>query len=224
MATDCEQLPYSSSTPPSPPPTPDSRSARISVSTSTASDKKVSVTKDICQAVAASQGRGSGFQPSPGPPRIKISYTDECPCGSGLQTPEHALQSCPLYTAVTSALAQAAGPAGQAVGSGSLRRTADWPWHQPDHLAWQVERRKAKSYITSFPPPPSVKRCCLCRTVCSTILVVTPSYCPPQYRISPIVTPSYCPPQYRISLVVTPSCCPPQYRISLVVTLSCYPT
>ena len=29
--------------------------------------------------------------------RLKISHTDECPCGTGTQTPEHLLQECPQY-------------------------------------------------------------------------------------------------------------------------------
>ena len=29
--------------------------------------------------------------------RLKISHTDECPCGTGTQTPEHLLQFCPTY-------------------------------------------------------------------------------------------------------------------------------
>ena len=29
--------------------------------------------------------------------RLKISHTDECPCGTGPQTPEHLLQYCPTY-------------------------------------------------------------------------------------------------------------------------------
>ena len=29
--------------------------------------------------------------------KLKISHTDECPCGTGTQTPEHILQMCPTY-------------------------------------------------------------------------------------------------------------------------------
>ena len=29
--------------------------------------------------------------------RLKISHTDECPCGTGQQTPDHILQSCPTF-------------------------------------------------------------------------------------------------------------------------------
>ena len=29
--------------------------------------------------------------------RLKISHTDECPCGTGVQDPEHILQNCPTY-------------------------------------------------------------------------------------------------------------------------------
>ncbi|XP_041350975.1 uncharacterized protein LOC121369959 [Gigantopelta aegis] len=29
--------------------------------------------------------------------RLKISHTDECPCGTGPQTPAHILQSCPTF-------------------------------------------------------------------------------------------------------------------------------
>ena len=29
--------------------------------------------------------------------RLKISHSDECPCGAGLQTPIHILQSCPTF-------------------------------------------------------------------------------------------------------------------------------
>ena len=29
--------------------------------------------------------------------RIKISCTDECPCGTGIQTPDYVLQSCPTF-------------------------------------------------------------------------------------------------------------------------------
>ena len=32
--------------------------------------------------------------------KLKISHTDECPCGTGQQTPEHLLQSCPTYDAL----------------------------------------------------------------------------------------------------------------------------
>ena len=30
--------------------------------------------------------------------RLKISHTDECPCGTGIQTPEHILQDCPTFS------------------------------------------------------------------------------------------------------------------------------
>ena len=29
--------------------------------------------------------------------RLKISHSDECPCGTGPQTPNHILQSCPTF-------------------------------------------------------------------------------------------------------------------------------
>lgn len=29
--------------------------------------------------------------------RLRLSHTDDCPCGTGPQTPEHILQSCPLH-------------------------------------------------------------------------------------------------------------------------------
>ena len=29
--------------------------------------------------------------------RLKISHSDECPCGTGHQTPNHILQSCPIF-------------------------------------------------------------------------------------------------------------------------------
>ena len=32
--------------------------------------------------------------------RLRVSHTDECPCGSGIQTPEHLLQSCPTFHAL----------------------------------------------------------------------------------------------------------------------------
>ena len=31
--------------------------------------------------------------------RLKISHTNICPCGTGIQDPEHILQDCPTYTA-----------------------------------------------------------------------------------------------------------------------------
>ena len=31
---------------------------------------------------------------------LQISHTPECPCGTGLQTPEHILQTCPTFTAL----------------------------------------------------------------------------------------------------------------------------
>ena len=33
---------------------------------------------------------------------LKISHTDECPCGTGPQTPEHILQQCPAHNTVQS--------------------------------------------------------------------------------------------------------------------------
>ena len=30
--------------------------------------------------------------------RLRISHTDECPCGTGTQTPEHVLQTCPTFS------------------------------------------------------------------------------------------------------------------------------
>ena len=32
--------------------------------------------------------------------RLKIAHTDECPCGTGPQTPEHILQNCPAHEAL----------------------------------------------------------------------------------------------------------------------------
>ena len=32
--------------------------------------------------------------------RLKISHSDECPCGTGPQTPNHILQSCPTFDAL----------------------------------------------------------------------------------------------------------------------------
>ena len=32
--------------------------------------------------------------------RLKISHSDECPCGTGLQTPNHIMQSCPTFDAL----------------------------------------------------------------------------------------------------------------------------
>ena len=29
--------------------------------------------------------------------RLKISHTDECPCGTGIQTTEHVLRECPTF-------------------------------------------------------------------------------------------------------------------------------
>ena len=29
--------------------------------------------------------------------RLEVSHSDECPCGTSTQTPEHVLQSCPLF-------------------------------------------------------------------------------------------------------------------------------
>ena len=29
--------------------------------------------------------------------RLKMSHSDECPCGTGPQTPNHILQSCPTF-------------------------------------------------------------------------------------------------------------------------------
>ena len=60
--------------------------------------------------------------------KIRISHTDECPCGTESQTPEHILQSCPLYDS----LRQATWPDGEDLqeklwgAAESLRRTADF--------------------------------------------------------------------------------------------------
>ena len=32
--------------------------------------------------------------------RLKISHSDECPCGTGPKTPNHILQSCPTFNAL----------------------------------------------------------------------------------------------------------------------------
>ena len=32
--------------------------------------------------------------------RLKIAHTDECPCGTGPQTPQHILQNCPAHDAL----------------------------------------------------------------------------------------------------------------------------
>ena len=37
--------------------------------------------------------------PLPPPQTEKFSHSDECPCGTGLQTPNHILQSCPTFDA-----------------------------------------------------------------------------------------------------------------------------
>ena len=60
--------------------------------------------------------------------RIRISHTDECPCGTETQTPEHILQSCPIHDK----LRQATWPDGEDLqeklwgAAESLRRTADF--------------------------------------------------------------------------------------------------
>ena len=60
--------------------------------------------------------------------KIRVSHTDECPCGTESQTPEHILQSCPLYDN----LRRATWPNGEDVqeklwgAAESLRRTTDF--------------------------------------------------------------------------------------------------
>ena len=60
--------------------------------------------------------------------RIRIAHTNECPCGTKSQTPEHILQSCPLHDE----LRQATWPEGEDLqeklweAAESLRRTADF--------------------------------------------------------------------------------------------------
>ena len=60
--------------------------------------------------------------------RIRISHTDECPCGTEPQTPEHILQSCSIHDR----LRQATWPDGEDLqeklwgAAESLRRTADF--------------------------------------------------------------------------------------------------
>ena len=60
--------------------------------------------------------------------RLRLAPTDDCPCGTGSQTPEHLLQTCPTYTA----LRQETWPCGVELREklwgpvAELRRTADF--------------------------------------------------------------------------------------------------
>jgi hypothetical protein len=60
--------------------------------------------------------------------RLKISHTDECPCGTGPQTPAHILQSCPTFDSLRRQTWPSEVDLGEKLwgSAGSLRRTADF--------------------------------------------------------------------------------------------------
>ena len=83
--------------------------------------------------------------------RLKISHSDECPCGTGPQTPNHILQSCPTFddlrrqtwSSPVEAHRKLWGPVE------TLRQTADFALtHRTEDLAWPGTQKKKKKIPT----------------------------------------------------------------------------
>ena len=80
--------------------------------------------------------------------RLKISHSDECPCGTGPQTLNHILHSCPTFDDETPDMAQSGGGPQEALGT-SWDTAADCGLgltHWTENLAWPGMQKKKKKY------------------------------------------------------------------------------